>query len=82
MTYGIHGSPRAWPKYDRFTPECFLCVVRSKSVRFAMPSELAPLRPGELDRGHSVLEVHEDALRGLEPQVLQARVVLHGGHHR
>ena len=38
MTYGTNRSPLAWSKNDRSVPECSLCVLRSKSVRLAMPS--------------------------------------------
>ena len=38
MTYGTYRSFVAWSKYDRSWPECSVCVLRSKSVRLAMPS--------------------------------------------
>ena len=38
ITYGMYRSLPAWSKKDRSTPECSLCVFRSKSVRLAMPS--------------------------------------------
>ena len=38
MTYGVKRSSAAWSKNDRSWPEAFECVVRSKSVRLAMPS--------------------------------------------
>ena len=41
ITYGTQRSCFSWSKYDRSTPECLQCVVRSKSVRLAMPSSSA-----------------------------------------
>jgi hypothetical protein len=38
MTYGVQRVLVAWSKYERSVPECSVCVVRSKSVRLAMPS--------------------------------------------
>jgi hypothetical protein len=38
ITYGTNFSLVTGSRYERSVPECSLWVVRSKSVRFAMPS--------------------------------------------
>src|SRR5919202_166268 len=50
MTYGVQRSPLAWSKYDRSAPECSLCVLRSKSVRLAMPSSSPHSEPWKPNR--------------------------------
>ena len=50
ITYGVQRSFLPWSKYDRSTPECLLCVVRSKSVRFAMPSSSPHSEPWKWKR--------------------------------
>ena len=50
ITYGTQRSPFSWSKYDRSTPECLACVVRSKSVRFAMPSSSPHSVPAKRNR--------------------------------
>ncbi len=50
MTYGSQRSPLAWSKYDRSVPECSLWVLRSKSVRLAMPSSSPHSEPWKPNR--------------------------------
>src|SRR5450756_522052 len=56
ITYGTQRSFLVWSKYDRSTPECSVSVLRSKSVRFAMPS-ISPQSPPAKPKRYSMSTV-------------------------